>query len=167
MSLRGLFVRVKAAYYKEKIKRTAAYVEGDIWLDNKSYVTEKTYLKKNVNFNGMAISGNGKVSIGQNFHSGINCQIITSFHDYDHDDSIPYGTHFIDKDVEIKDNVWIGNNVIVLGGTKIGEGVIVQAGSVVAKDIPDFSIAGGHPAKVFKKRDIDHYERLKMEGKFH
>lgn len=69
--------------------------------------------------------------------------------------------------MEIKDNVWIGNNVIVLGGTKIGEGVIVHAGSVVAKDIPDFSIAGGHPAKVFKKRDIDHYERLKMEGKFH
>jgi acetyltransferase-like isoleucine patch superfamily enzyme len=54
-----------------------------------------------------------------------------------------------------------------LGGVSIGEGAIIQAGSVVVKNIPKYAIAGGHPATVFKYRDIDHYERLKAEGKFH
>lgn len=56
--------------------------------------------------------------------------------------------------------------VIVLGGVTIGEGAIIQAGSVVVSDIPDCAIAGGHPAKVFKDRDQDHYHRLKQEGRF-
>lgn len=113
------------------------------------------------------MSGKGRIKIGDNFHSGPNCQIITSFHDYDHDKAIPYGENFIDKDVVIKDNVWLGNNVIILGGVTIGEGVVIQAGSVVAKDIPDFSVAGGHPAIPFKKRNVDHYLELKNSQKFH
>ena len=44
---------------------------------------------------------------------------------------------------------------------------IIQAGSVVVKDVEKYAIAGGHPAKVFKHRDIDHYEELKQEEKFH
>jgi acetyltransferase-like isoleucine patch superfamily enzyme len=54
-----------------------------------------------------------------------------------------------------------------LPGVRIGEGAIIQAGSTVVKDIEKYGIAGGHPAKVFKYRDIDHYEKLKKEGKFH
>ncbi|MCQ2964441.1 MAG: acyltransferase, partial [archaeon] len=73
----------------------------------------------------------------------------------------------ISKEVVIEDNVWLGNRVIVLPGVTIGEGAIIQAGSVVVSDIPKCAIAGGHPAKVFKYRDIGHYEKLKKEGKFH
>ena len=73
----------------------------------------------------------------------------------------------ISKDVVIEDNVWLGNRVIVLPGVTIGEGAIIQAGSVVVNDIPKYAIAGGHPAKVFSSRDKDHYEMLKKEGKFH
>jgi acetyltransferase-like isoleucine patch superfamily enzyme len=54
-----------------------------------------------------------------------------------------------------------------LGGVSIGEGAIVQAGAVVVKDIPPYAIAGGNPAKVFKYRDIDHFQKLKEEKKFH
>ena len=57
--------------------------------------------------------------------------------------------------------------VLFWGGVTIGEGAIIQAGSVVVSDIPKYAIAGGHPAKVFKYRDIDHYERLKAEAKFY
>jgi acetyltransferase-like isoleucine patch superfamily enzyme len=49
----------------------------------------------------------------------------------------------------------------------IEEGAIIQAGSVVVNDIPYCAIAGGSPAKVFKYRNIDHYELLKSQGKFH
>ena len=133
-----------------------------------SYVNRNTFLGKNVNFNGMKIKGNGKVVIGNNFHSGQECLMITSYHKYDGGDAIPYDSkEDIDKDIIIEDNVWLGDRVIILGGVKIGEGAIIQAGSVVIKDIPKYAIAGGHPAKVFKYRDIEHYEKLKEEGKFH
>ena len=82
-------------------------------------------------------------------------------------EAIPYDDTVISKDVVIEDNVWLGNRVIVLPGVTIGEGAIIQAGSVVVKDIPKCAIAGGHPANVFSSRDKDHYEKLKKEGKFH
>lgn len=73
----------------------------------------------------------------------------------------------ITKDVVIGDNVWLGINVIILGGVTIGEGAIIQAGAVVVKDIPPLGIAGGNPAQVFKYRDIEHYKKLKREKKYH
>lgn len=53
----------------------------------------------------------------------------------------------------IGDDVWIGVRVIVLPGCKhIGKGVIVGAGAVVTKDIPDYAIVGGNPARILKYR---------------
>ena len=54
------------------------------------------------------------------------------------------------KPVHIEDNVWIGESVNIMPGVKIGFGSIIGAGSVVTKDIPEFSIAAGVPAKVIK-----------------
>ena len=124
-------------------------------------------LGNNVNFNGMIIGGLGMVKIGDNFHSGTNCLMLTDFHNYDTGTKIPYDSTYISKDIIIEDNVWLGSRVIILGGVKIGEGVIIQAGSVVVKDIPKYGIAGGHPAKVFKYRNIEHYEKLKKQKRFH
>lgn len=131
-----------------------------------SKFTRKTEIKDNCHFNGMHISGNGNVVIGNNFHSGGNCIMITSYHNYDYGIAIPYDNTFIDKNICIEDNVWLGSRVIVLGGVTIGEGAILQAGSVVVSDIPPCAIAGGHPAKVFKYRDQEHYYKLKNANKF-
>ena len=54
--------------------------------------------------------------------------------------------------IEIGDDVWIGHGVTVISGVKIGKGAIIGAGSVVNKDIPEYSIAAGCPAKVIKER---------------
>lgn len=147
-------------YYPKKIRKVAARVGEKLYCGGKSYVTKNTYLGNNVNFNGMEISGNGKVIIGNNFHSGPRCQIISSSHNYK-GEKIPYDETWIDKDVIIEDNVWIGNNVIILGGVTIGEGAIIQAGSIVCKDVPPLAIAGGHPAIPFSWRDKERYYTLK------
>ena len=50
------------------------------------------------------------------------------------------------------DNVWIGYRVTILPDVKIGNGAILAAGSVVTKDVPDYAIVGGCPAKVIRLR---------------
>jgi len=140
---------------------------NEIYIGGSTSLSKNTILSKNPNFNGLKILGTGKVIFGDNFHSGTDCQIITSYHNYDKGDSLPYDNTNITKDVTIENNVWLGNNVIILGGLTLGEGSIIQAGAVVVTDIPKFAIAGGNPAKVFKYRDINHYNKLVELGKYH
>ncbi len=117
-------------------------------------------------FNGITIVGGGKTIIGNYFHSGIECMIITQNHNYE-GELIPYDKTYIFKNVTIGDCVWFGNRVIVVGNVNIGEGAIIAAGAVVTKDVPPLAIVGGNPAYVIKYRDKEHYYKLKAEGKFH
>jgi acetyltransferase-like isoleucine patch superfamily enzyme len=114
----------------------------------------------------MKIFGAGRVNFGDNFHSGENCRILTENHDYEAE-AIPYGAKSKILTVDIGDNVWFCDSVTVLGGVSIGEGAILAAGAVVVKDVPAGAIVGGNPAKVVKYRDMDHYRKLKSEGKTH
>lgn len=117
------------------------------------------------NFNGIRILGGGKVTIGNYFHSGIECMMITQNHNYE-GTLIPYDNTYITKNITIGDCVWFGNRVTVVGNVNIGEGAIIAAGAVVCKDVPVCAIVGGNPAKIIKYRDKEHYYKLKAEGKF-
>ena len=152
--------------FSTRIKMQAKSVGDCLRVNHKSSVTSKTTLGNNVNFNGMRITGGGNVKIGNNFHSGADCLIISQNHNYDAGSAIPYDDTYITKDITIDDNVWLGDRVIILAGVHIGEGAIIQAGSVVVKDIPAYAIAGGHPAKPFKTRDVEHYNKLKEKKAF-
>ncbi len=163
----GEYRSKKTPNYANAVIRTAAYCGKNLRVNNKSVVTPNTWLGNNVNFNGMKITGCGKVVIGDNFHSGSDCLMIAEIHNYDTGKAIPYDATYIPKNITIKDNVWLGSRVIVLGEVTIGEGAIIQAGSVVCRDIPDYAVAGGHPATVFKYRDINHYTKLKKSCSFH
>ncbi len=157
---------ISRIYWTWRVARVAAVHKNGLTVNYKSNVNRKTVLGQNVNFNGFAIDGAGNVTIGDNFHSGKDCKLITQFHNFE-GAAIPYDSTYILKPITIHDNVWLGDRVIILGGVTIGEGAIIQAGSVVVKDVPPCAIAGGHPAKVFKYRDKEHYYQLKKEGKFH
>jgi len=63
----------------------------------------------------------------------------------------------------IEDDVWIGRNAIILPGIRIGKGSIIGAGAVVTKDIEPYSIVGGVPARLIRKRKdkIKNRENLK------
>src|SRR5690606_29947135 len=58
--------------------------------------------------------------------------------------------------VKIGNDVWIGEDAIIMGGVKIGDGAIIAARAVVTKDVPPYSIYGGVPAKLIKYR-FDNY----------
>ena len=67
--------------------------------------SNKTIIGYNGNFDGIKITGKGNVSIGYNFHSGGGILILTSNHNYDFGEAIPYDSTTIDGDVKIENNV--------------------------------------------------------------
>jgi len=58
-------------------------------------------------------------------------------------------------EILVEDEVWIGDNVIILSGVKVGKGSILAAGSVVTKDVSPYSIVGGNPAKIIRYRFVE------------
>lgn len=69
----------------------------------------------------------------------------------------------ITKPITVGDDVYIGNNVIILPGVKIGNKVIIGAGAIVTKNIPDNSVAVGVPSRVIKTAD-EYFEKIQRES---
>ena len=102
----------------------------------------------------------GKVRIGANAQIGPNVSIYTAGHPL-HPDSRNSGYEY-GIPVTIGDNVWIGGNVCILPGVTVGNNVVIGAGSVVTKDIPDNALAAGNPCRVIRQiteADRDFYYR--------
>ena len=124
---------LEAYYYQHRAMLDAEEVGEELSVNFTSKVNKETVLGDNVNFNGLRIRGRGPVKIGNNFHSGPDCRILTRNHNYE-GEKIPYDNSFVEKEVKIEDNVWLGAEVTILPGVTVEEGAIVQAGSVVVDD---------------------------------
>ena len=68
------------------------------------------------------------------------------------DGVVPKGTVKGLKKIHIGNDVWLGKNVIITNGANIGNGVIAGAGSIITKDVPDYAVVGGDPARIIKYR---------------
>lgn len=66
-------------------------------------------------------------------------------------------------DIIIGNDVWIGYKAVIMPGVKIGDGAIVAAKSVVTKDVPPYTVVGGNPASLLKKRFSDQTIKLLLE----
>lgn len=98
---------------------------------------------------------NREVTIGNYLMMGEDVLFLGGGHNFDRTD-VPMGEQGGKEKtpLTIADDVWIGARVIILPGcTKIGKGVIIGAGSVVTKDIPDYAIVGGNPARIIRHRN--------------
>ena len=90
-----------------------------------------------------------KIRIGDNCMMAPNVSVYTAghpVHPVSRNSAYEYG-----KEVTIGDNVWLGGNTVVCPGVHIGSNVVIGAGSVVTKDIPDWCVAAGNPCKVIRK----------------
>lgn len=90
-----------------------------------------------------------KVTIGDNVMLAPNVSIYTAGHPI-HKDMRNTGYEY-GIEITIGNDVWIGGNTVIVPGVKIGNGVVIGAGSVVTKDIPDNVIAAGNPCKVIRE----------------
>jgi len=93
------------------------------------------------------LDGRAKLSIGNHVNIASSVMIFNSEHDLSKNNFLA-----IVEPVEIGDYVFMGPRVIILPGVKIGKGAVVAAGAVVTKDVSDFTIVGGIPAKVIGER---------------
>lgn len=142
--IRGILVRgfVKKAGKNINVERGAIF-SRDITIGDYSGIGENT-----------VIPGRG-VRIGNNVMMGPWCIIYTTNHEYGRTD-IPMIMQGMKEPepVTVGDDVWIGGRVIILPGVKVGNGCIIGAGAVVTKDVPDYAIVGGNPARVLKYRNL-------------
>lgn len=101
-----------------------------------------------INYN-CTMLDNAKVTLGDNCLLAPNVSIYTAGHTL-YPDSRAFGYEY-GIPVTIGDNVWIGGNTVICPGVHIGSNVVIGAGSVVTKDIPDWSFAAGNPCTVIRK----------------
>lgn len=103
---------------------------------------------------GMNCELSGRIIIGKDVMMGPNCIMRTYSHRHDRLD-IPMDEQGFEPErvMCIGDDVWIGTNVIIMPGVNIGSHCIIGAGSVVTKDVPDYAIVGGVPAKIIRMRN--------------
>ncbi|NOZ22684.1 MAG: acyltransferase [Planctomycetes bacterium] len=126
-----------------RIHPTASFRCGEnIWLGENSHVNQYCCVWA---------SPKSRIVIGDNVLMGPGARIFSSNHDTDLD--MPMNVQpWIEKDIAIGNDVWVGSNSVIVAGVKIGDGAIIGAGAVVTRDIPPYAIVGGIPARSIGKR---------------
>lgn len=64
----------------------------------------------------------------------------------------PRGNLYKTKKIKIGNDVWLGQNVLITNGSNIGNGVIAGAGAIITKDVPDYAVVVGVPARIIRYR---------------
>lgn len=136
-------------FFEEPVNLGEAIVEGGVRICAHSYI------------------GSGRINsgtyIGRYCSIGVNVNIATKHHDISILSTSPFffnkkppSVKYVNNDktirVRIKNDVWIGDNVIILSGVTIGDGAVIGAGAVVTKDVPDYAIVAGNPASIIRMR---------------
>lgn len=94
----------------------------------------------------------GKVTIGSGVRIAGAAAVYGFNHGFDRTDIPIYRQAPTSKGIRIGDGTWIGTNAVILDGCNVGAHCIVAAGAVVTKDVPDYAIVGGNPARILKQR---------------
>lgn len=141
----GAFVAPNAAVFCDRLA-----------LGERSYVAALAYLSGDLTI-GADCSVNpfavvrGEIRMGDGVRIGAHSSILGFNHRMDNDRPVfQQGTW--SKGITIGDDVWIGSNATILDGVTVGDHVVVAAGAVVTKNVPDWAVVAGNPARVLRDR---------------
>lgn len=105
--------------------------------------------------NHVILDATGGLEIGENTLIGFETVVFTSKHCFDNIELPIIEQGMQTKPTSIGGNVWIGARVIIMPGIRVGNYAIIGAGSVVTKNVPDYAIVAGVPARLIKYRQAD------------
>lgn len=126
-----------------------------------SIIKSPVRVGEHTNINGpVHFQGKSKIQIGRYCAIGANLRIVTTNHNIHYPNiqealqiEVTGKSLMVSKgDVIIGNSVWIGDNVTITSGVKIGDGAVLATGACITKDVGDFEVFGGVPAKLLKKR---------------
>ncbi len=139
------------------VSQLAGFLPERVTLGDNSYIAGFAYVTghlttgRNCTINPYAVV-RGNVTIGDDVRIGSHASVLGFNHRHD-DLARPMWQQGISSDgIAIGDDVWIGGNAVVVDGVRIGSHSIIAAGAVVTKDVPEWAIAGGNPARVLRDR---------------
>ena len=118
---------------------------------SKVKIGSKASINANVMINAR---GKGQIIIGNNVLIGPNVVLRSNNHSFDKTNIPIIEQGMNEGEIIINDDVWIGSNAVILPNCKIGKGVIIAAGAVVTSDVESYSVMGGVPANLIKKREL-------------
>lgn len=96
--------------------------------------------------------GHGGLKIGNDVRIAVHCVVIPANHTFSDSDKTISQQPLTKKGIIIGNDVWVAAGVRILDGVRIGNGAVIGAGAVLTKDVPDYSINVGVPARVIGTR---------------
>lgn len=114
---------------------------------DKITIGERTFINSN-----LLAMARGGITIENDVQIAANVQLLSNNHD-------PYDRQvLLCKPIVIKEGAWIGAGASIMAGVTVGKHAIVGAAAVVTKDVPDYGVVVGAPAKVIKMLEADKFE---------
>ena len=149
------FLYSKSIYNTYSVNHTSGDITSKISGNVKLSNSKNIFIGHNSYINGGLIyaSPSAKIIIGDNCLISYSVHIRTMTHNYNFKNELINEQGHAEKDIVIGNDVWIGYGVQIMCGVVIGNGAVIAAGSIVTKDIPEYAVVAGVPARIIKYRE--------------